>query len=72
MPTITTPAQWLISEYEATDLDAYAADDTAGAVLGPGGSVYVQPLYKLKSIMDAGHPMQVTALDYRDSGRWWL
>jgi hypothetical protein len=67
-----TPAQWLIGEYEATDLEDYAADDIAAVVPGPRGSVCVQPLYKLKSIMDAGHPMRVTARDYLDSSRWWL
>ena len=36
------------------------ADDPAAPVLGPGGSVYVQPMFTLKSVMDAGHPMRVT------------
>lgn len=67
-----TPARWLIAEYEATAQDAYAAHDAAGAVLGPGGSVYVQPIFTLKRSSDSGHPMRVSQRDYLDPARWWL
>jgi hypothetical protein len=68
----STPAQWLIAEYEATDLDGYIADDAPGAVLGPSGSVYVQPIFTLKRITDSGNPMRVCQRDYLDPARWWL
>lgn len=68
----STPAQWLIAEYEAADLDGYIADDAPGAVPGPGGTVYVQPIFTLKRVTDAGHPMRVREFDYHDPARWWL
>ena len=66
------PARWLIAEFEATDLEDYETDTLTEAVLGPRCSVYVQPLFTLKSVMEAGAFMRVTASDYGDSGRWWL
>jgi hypothetical protein len=67
-----TPAQWLIAEYEAVDLDGYIADDAQGAVLGPGKTVYVQPIFTLKRITDAGNPMRVRHVDYFNPARLWL
>ena len=60
-------AAWLLSEYEATDPEyiipgAYAY----------GRTVIVQPMFSLKSVMEAGTPMRVTELDYKDPHRWWL
>jgi hypothetical protein len=72
------PAQWLITEYEATDTGEFSHSqefdlaDRAYAVLGPGESVYVQPIFTLKSCTDTGHPMRIREVDYFDSGRWWL
>jgi hypothetical protein len=69
-----TAAQWLIAEYEATALDYedYARDDSVEAELGPWGSVYVQPIFTLKTVTDSGHPMRTREVDYFDPGRWWL
>jgi hypothetical protein len=64
--------RWLIAEYEAVDLDGYISDDAPGAVRGPGGSVYVQPIFTLKRITDSGNPMRVRQRDYLDPARWWL
>jgi hypothetical protein len=66
------PARWLIAEFEATDLEEYETDALTEAVLGPFGSVYVQPFFTLKSVMDTGASMHVTASDYADAGRRWL
>ncbi len=67
MPS-TGPANWLIEEYE---LARYADADREGA-WALGGSVVVQPMFTIKSVMDSGHAMRVTPADYRDSKRWWL
>jgi hypothetical protein len=57
-----TPGGWLLARYET------------GSQLDPGRreSVSVQPLFTLKSLMDGGGFMRVTAVDYADTGRWWL
>lgn len=54
---ITWPAGWI------TGLDGPELD---------GPSVHVQPIFTLKSAMDPGEPMRVTASDYHDPARWWL
>jgi hypothetical protein len=64
MTSTQTPAQWLIERYEDTALQDTRPEDWR--------QVVIQPLYRLKSIFDAGHPMRVTQDDYRDSGRRWL
>lgn len=65
--------RWLIAEYEAADLDCYPGDAESGsAVLGPGATVYVQPIFTLRSILHAGNAMRVIRADYDDPGRWWL
>jgi len=58
----STPGGWLLARYET------------GSQLDPGccESVSVQPLFTLKSLMDPGGFMRVTAADYADAGRWWL
>ena len=60
-----TPAEWLIEQYEQAELDRDSRPDQRRAVV-------VQPMYRLKSVMDAGHAMRVVPADYRDSGRRWL
>lgn len=73
MTDTSTPAQWLIAEYELTDLAGISLVDELDECEWPvGGHVNVQPMFKLKSIMDAGEAMHVTPSDYRDPGRWWL
>ena len=61
-PLTSTPGGWLLARYET------------GSQLDPGRreSVSVQPLFTLKSLMDPGGFMRVTAADYADAGRWWL
>jgi hypothetical protein len=58
----TAPADWLLAQYEA-------ARELA---LDHCESVAVQPLYMLKSMLESGEPMRVTASDYGDTDRWWL
>ena len=73
MTDTRTPAQWLIAEYEATDLAGICLTDELDECERPvGGHVNVQPIFALKSVMDAGHPMRVTSGDYLDAGRRWL
>lgn len=57
-----TPGDWLLARYEQ------------GSKADPGQreSVSVRPLFTLKSVMDPGGCMRVTAADYADTGRWWL
>jgi hypothetical protein len=73
MTNLDTPAQWLIMEYEF--IGEYEAADPGGSsvpVIGPWGSVHVQPIFTLKSGMDSGYPMRVTAADYHNPNRRWL
>ena len=61
-PLTPTPGDWLLARYEkGREVDA-----------GRRESVPVQPLFTLKSVMDPGGFMRVTAADYSDTGRWWL
>lgn len=68
----SAPARWLIAEYDATDPDGYTRHDSEESAPAFFGSVYVQPIFALKSVMDAGQPMRVTSSDYTDPGRRWL
>lgn len=60
-----TPDAWLIEQFEAFYLDMRTLP-------GKSRSVVVQPMYRLKSTHDAGHPMRVTQADYRQPERVWL
>jgi len=62
--TNQTPAEWLIEQYEDTAIHDTRPEDWARVV--------IQPLYRLKSLTDTGHPMHIIPADYRDHGRWWL
>ena len=53
--------QWLLAEYDATDIDELA--DSIGAVQAR------RPICVLKSLLDGGVPMRVTAGDYQDPDR---
>lgn len=67
------PAQWLIEEYEATDLAGISLVDDLDECQRPvGGHVNVAPMFALKSVMDGGQVMRVTPSDYCDPDRWWL
>jgi hypothetical protein len=73
MTDTSTPAQWLIAEYEITDLAGVCLTDELDECERPvGGHVNVQPMFALKSVMDAGAVMHVAPSDYSDPGRWWL
>ncbi len=54
-------AEWLLAEYDATDIDELA--DSIGAVQAR------RPICVLKTLLDSGVPMRVTAADYQDPGR---
>ena len=54
-------AQWLLAEYDATDIDELA--DSIGAVQAR------RPICVLKTLLDGGAPMRVTAADYQDPDR---
>lgn len=60
--TDQTPAQWLIEQFENADADGICRADQRRTIV-------VQPMYRLKSIMDGGNAMRVSVTDYRDS-RW--
>ncbi len=73
MTDTSTPAQWLIEEYEVTDMAGICLVDDLDECERPvGGHVNVAPMFALKSVMDAGTAMHVTPADYSDPGRWWL
>ena len=73
MTDVLTPAQWLIAEYEATDLAGISLVDDLDECERPvGGHVNVAPMFTLKNDMDAGQPMRVTQADYADTSRRWL
>jgi hypothetical protein len=67
-----TPARWLIAEYDATDPEDFARDESVESEPAHWGPVYVQPIFTLKSVMDAGAAMRVTPSDYADPARRWL
>jgi hypothetical protein len=57
-----TPGDWLLARYDT------------GRQPGPGRRepVSIQLFYSLKSGMEPGAFMRVTASDYGDTNRWWL
>ena len=57
-------AAWLLAEYDATDIEELA--DSIGAVQAR------RTICVLKTLLDGGSPMRVTAPDYHDPDRWWL
>jgi hypothetical protein len=61
MTSPVTPADWLLAEYDATDVD----EDIRLEV-----RVRVQPMISLKSPYSA-NPMTVRGSDYGDPDRWW-
>ena len=69
-PAPNPAAQWLLAEYDATDNIFENFEDDVSGLYWQG--LYVQPLFRLKSDMEPGAEMRVTANDYRDPGRWWL
>jgi hypothetical protein len=72
MTHATSPSQWLIAEFDATwadEIDTGSYDPALDEWTHP---VFVAPMIKLKSLMDAGEPMRVTQADYADSLRRWL
>ena len=57
-------AEWLLAEYDATDLEE---------LVGSIGAVQAhRTICVLKTLLDGGSPMRVTAPDYHDPDRWWL
>ena len=54
-------AKWMLAEYDATDVDDVA--DSIGAVQAR------RPICTLKTLLDGGVPMRVTAADYQDPDR---
>jgi len=57
-------AEWLLAEYDATDIE-----ELAGSI----GAVQARrTICVLKTLLDGGSPMRVTATDYHDPDRWWL
>jgi len=66
-----TPAQWLIGQFLDTDPEEFSSevshlDGSNAPQPGPCGSVFVQPMFTLKSLADAGETMTVAASDYAD------
>jgi hypothetical protein len=61
LTSVQTPAEWLLEQYDNAGLSLPSPDEY--------GHVVIQPIYTLKNPLDAGHPMRVTAADYRDSMR---
>ena len=58
-----TPADWLLAEYDATDIDELIERLEA---------IPWRPIFTLKNVSDPGEPMRVQTADYRDPDRWWL
>lgn len=65
-------ARWLIAEFDATCPDEVSTG-SRNPVLGEWSRpVHVNPMIKLKSVMDPGAAMRVWQSDYNDPLRWWL
>jgi hypothetical protein len=58
-----TPADWLLAEYDAVDIDELIERLEA---------IPWRPIFTLKNVSDPGEPMRVQTSDYRDPDRWWL
>ena len=63
-PESARAAAWLLAEYDATDLEELA--DSIGAVQAR------RPICVLKTILDGGVPMRITAQEYQNPDRWPL
>jgi hypothetical protein len=63
-------AGWLLAEYDDTDNPFENLGDGNSGTLWRG--VYVQPIFTLKSVLDAGKQMRISARDYADPARWFL
>jgi hypothetical protein len=63
-------AGWLLGEYDDTDNPFENLGGDNSGTLWRG--VYVQPIFTLKSVLDAGKQMRISARDYADPGRWFL
>lgn len=65
-----TAADWLLAEFDATDVNQLAVfdEDTDAWVWPP----CVQPMFTIKPDMDSGAEMSVRPADYKDPERWWL
>jgi hypothetical protein len=61
-----------MAEFEAASHDEIDTDSYDEILGGWSRPVHVYPMIKLKSLMDAGEPMRVTAADYGDPLRRWL
>jgi hypothetical protein len=61
MTSRPTPADWLLAQYDSTDIDE----------LFDIRPPHVQPMFTLKSASDPGDPMRIQPSDYHDPGRWW-
>jgi hypothetical protein len=60
-------ADWLLAEYDDTDNPFENLPGDNSGTLWRG--VYVQPIFTLKSVLDAGKEMRISARDYADPGR---
>jgi hypothetical protein len=63
-------ADWVLAGYDDTDNPfENLCDDNAGTLWR---GVYVQPFFTLKSALDAGKQMRISARDYADPARRFL
>ena len=70
MPEPNPAADWLLAEYDDTDNPFADLCDDHSAAFWRG--VYVQPIFTLKSALDAGKQMRISARDYADPARRFL
>jgi hypothetical protein len=68
--TADQAADWLLAVYDHTYNPFWNPDDAHSGVLWHG--VYVQPIFTLKSVLEAGKEMSVSARDYADHCRRFL
>jgi hypothetical protein len=63
MTSAPTPADWLLAEYDATDIEEFIECPEP---------VLPRRIFTLKSVMDPGCPMRVSTSDHQDPDRCWL
>lgn len=69
-PARNPAADWLLAAYDDIDNPFRDLDYAQRGVLWRG--VYVQPIFSLKNVLEAGNEMRVSARDYGTPGRWFL
>jgi len=65
-------ADWLLTQFDATDNPCQAGKRGHRQSPVPWRGVFVQPMFTLRNPVKSGQQMHTAKSDYADPGRWWL